>query len=167
MENPYATNVTNPVASSDSHGSAAITPAIIQALAGTKPWVRFCSVLGFIGCGLMGLGGLAMLGVGLFAGTTGEGGPVMGAPMIGIAAFYFVLGALYLFPSIKLWKYGTHIFNLMHSESVMDLEAALEAQRSFWKFVGIMICIMIGLYIVFFGLVMVGSIFMSGSIPSP
>ena len=36
----------------------------------------------------------------------------------------------------------------MLSNRMNDLEEALGAQKSFWKFVGIMVLVMIGLYVV-------------------
>jgi hypothetical protein len=65
-----------------------------------------------------------------------------------VGLLYAAMGVLYLFPSIKLWKYGSSIVRLMGSGSNADLIEALEQQRSFWKFVGIMILIMIVLYVV-------------------
>ena len=150
MDNPYATQQTDPMAA-PSHQQA-ITPNVIQALAGTKPWIRLCSIIGFIGAGLMMLGGLGMLlgavAMGSVLNETGANPAIGGLPFAAISIFYFLFGALYIIPSVKLWKYGTHILNLMQSQSVMDLEAALDAQRAFWKFVGIMICIVLGLYFV-------------------
>jgi len=61
---------------------------------------------------------------------------------------YAATGVLYLFPSIKLWKYGSSIVRLMGTGSNADLVEALDQQRSFWKFVGIMILVMIALYVV-------------------
>ena len=56
MDNPYAASAADP--SLQTQGT--VTPAMIQALQGTKPWVRFCSILGFIFTGLIFLG-LALL----------------------------------------------------------------------------------------------------------
>ena len=148
MDNPYASpaSASQPVVAPPGVG---MSPRVIQALAGTKPWVRFCSVIGFILTGFMFLGALGMLVVGGMA-------ELGGAAAFGVAAFYVILGVLYLYASIKLWSYGSHIRRLMMSQSIWDLEAALEAQRSFWKFVGIMILIALVLYAGFFALAVVG-----------
>jgi len=63
---------------------------------------------------------------------------------------YLVLSLLYLIPSIKLWKYGSAIYRLLSTNSIADLENAMEQQRSFWKFVGIMIIIMLAIMAVTF-----------------
>lgn len=170
MENPYMTSGINPVSQ---ESSSQITPGVLQALAGTKPWVRFCSIIGLIGTGFMFLAAVAMILVGFFAPASSSGGAKgldalgMGGGL-GLGAVYIVLGILYLFPSIKLWKYGSHIASLLQSNSSADLESALEAQRSFWKFVSIMMIIGIVLYIVGIAAVVIFSVSSASSaIPSP
>lgn len=146
MDNPYSSSGIDPASHT---GHASVTPGVIQALSGTKPWVQFCSILGFILTGFMVLAALFMiLGGGILA-AAGDGDtmPFAGFPAV-LGVIYIVVAFFYFFPSLKLWKYGSHIASLLGSNSVTDLEAALEAQRSFWKFLGIMICVFIGLYIV-------------------
>ncbi len=148
MENPYSTRGTDPVAQA---GGGLVTPGVLQALSGTKPWVQFCAILGFIFTGLILLGGIFMLiGGGLLASAGDRSSmPFAGFPVVmGLA--YLVMAFFYFFPSLKLWKYGSHIASLLGSNSVNDLEAALDAQRSFWKFVGILVCVGIVLYILLF-----------------
>ena len=138
----------------------AVDPRVIQSLQGTKPWVRLCSVIGFISSGLMLIGAFFMLIAGAALGGIGTFQP-QGAhqevaksalPFAGfqivIAILYGLIGVLYLFPSLKLWKYGSAILRLMSSGSPDDLADALDLQRAFWKFVGIMILAMIALYLV-------------------
>ena len=146
MDNPYLSSTSDPNALS-SPGS--LTPRILQILGETKPWVRLCSIIGFIFTGLILLGALVMLiaGGAIFAGNFGEGPAAIGAAMpVVMSLIYVGMAALYFFPSLKLWKYGTYILKLMNSQSMDDLEAALDAQRGFWKFVGIMIIIVIAIH---------------------
>lgn len=148
MENPYASSLSDSSSDSQLQG---LTPGVMQALGGTKPWVRFCSVIGFIATGMMVLGALAMLlaGGAMFAAGGTEAPAALGAAMpVVMCLVYLAIAALYLFPSVKLWKYGTHILKLMNSQSMNDLELALEAQRSFWKFVGIMILVVLVIYVI-------------------
>lgn len=141
MDNPYAspTQDLQPV-----YSQGGLSPGVLRALAGTKPWVRFCSVIGFITTGLLILAAVAILVAGGFGGMEGY--------VMGISFVYGLMGVLYLFPSVKLWQYGSNIYRLMGSQSMADLEAALEAQRSFWRFVGIMVLILIALYVVLIAL---------------
>jgi len=144
MDNPYA-------ASTPSHETPVYSPGIVdpqavQALQGTKPWVRLCSVMGFISTGFMLVIALIMLLGGAFMPTQKQAFPFAGFQFV-MGLLYAAMGILYLFPSIKLWKYGSSIVRLMGSGSNADLIEALEQQRSFWKFVGIMILVMIALYV--------------------
>lgn len=158
MENPYSASLADP----SQHSQGQVTPAMIQALQGTKPWVRFCSILGFICTGLIFLGALSMLAFGtMMSGSMADSGLDMpfGGFSVLISGVYILLGLLYLFPSLKLWKYGSRIVDLMGSQSTEDLEAALDAQRSFWKLVGIMLAIFIGLYVIIIGITLVAGVF--------
>lgn len=151
MENPYqASSHSAYPASSGGH----ITPATLQALAGTKPWVRLCSILGFIGAGFMILAGLLMMTTGAMAGMGSRDAAGLGGFPVVMGITYLVLSIIYLFPALKLWKYGSAIVRLMSSNSTADLEAALDQQRGFWKFVGILMIIMIAITL----LAMVGGI---------
>ena len=116
-----------------SGNSNAVPVAVISALAGTQGWVRFFSVLGFIIFGLIALAALGML----FLGSWG----------VFASLIYMVLAGLYFFPTLKLSQYASRIASLRHTQSERDLVAALEAQRSFWTFIGIVTAIVLGLYV--------------------
>jgi NADH:ubiquinone oxidoreductase subunit 6 (subunit J) len=144
---PYATPVAGAYADSKSN---AITQGVVQALLRTKPWVRFISVMIFIGAALMLLGGLVMaLGVGFAGMKNGANafGPTLG-PSFGImlGAIYAVIAILYIYPAVKLWKYASRIGDLAQSGQAVDLEAALNEQRAFWKFFGVILALFLGLY---------------------
>ncbi len=128
----------------------AISTIVISHLVRTRKWVRLCSVLGFIGSALMVLAGLFMMISGGTLGTSSRigGAAYGGGLMLGMGLFYLVFAVLYIYPSLRLWQYASSISRLESSSTSFDLETALDKQRSFWKFVGIMICIMLGLYAV-------------------
>lgn len=132
--------------------SVEVTQGVLAQLAGTKPWVRFMAVLMFIGTGFMLLAGIFMLLAGGAMAAVGNSqmGPIPGGILVGMSVLYLVLAALYIYPAIKLWKYADRIATLLNSKSVTDLEGALGHQRSFWKFVGIMVIAIFALYIVAF-----------------
>lgn len=146
---PYsspASGVQPPVYTSN----ATVTQGVLQQLAGTKPWVRFLSVMMFIGAGLM----LILAAVFAVMGGTiasASKNPVFGGAFgFVFAGVYAVLGVFYIFPAIKLWKYATYIASLLISGDSVDLEKALNQQRSLWKFVGIFVLVIISLYALFF-----------------
>ncbi|MGH7135769.1 MAG: hypothetical protein ACREHD_08520 [Pirellulales bacterium] len=112
---------------------------VIELLAQTRPWVMFIAILGFISSGLMILGGLFAAVVLVAMGGAG----VLEAAVILV---YPVLGVVYYFPSQFLVRFAQRIRDLRHSHNVADLEAALAAQKSFWKFCGIFLAFVIALY---------------------
>jgi len=152
---PYITPATYPPAVPIPDDAGTVSATAVQQLAATKPWVRFISVMTFVGAGFMliAAAGMAVLGVvGGVAGRRMPAGPannpftsVMG---FGLAALYVVLAIVYIFPGIKLWKYANAIAALIESGRNKDLVAALNQQRSFWKFVGIMLISIFVLYFI-------------------
>ena len=80
--------------------------------------------------------------------NTASTSPFGGKEFLLIAVIYAVMAFVYVFPAIKLWKFANLIGSLVSSSSLADLDAALNEQRSFWKFIGIMVIIMISLYVV-------------------
>jgi len=144
MDNPYAASA--PSFETPVYSPGMVDPRAVQALQGTKPWVRLCSVIGFISTGFILLAALIMLFGGAFMPTQKQAFPFAGFQFV-LGLLYAAMGVLYLFPSIKLWKYGSAILRLMSTGSNADLIEALEQQRSFWKFVGILILVMIALYV--------------------
>ncbi|HVX60867.1 MAG TPA: hypothetical protein VHC19_09700 [Pirellulales bacterium] len=136
---------------SEWHGGVA-TPRAIEILLQTRPWVRFLSVLGFIATALMAVVGL--LGGGL--GLAGAGGNTPAVVMLA----YVPLSLVYFFPSLFLWRFADRISKLQTTQAASDMESALEAQRSFWRFVGIAVALVLALYVVLLGLMVPLMLFM-------
>lgn len=112
----------------------------------TKPWVRFLSVLGFIGLGFALLGGIGVAVLSVLP----VGGKSFGPQMLGFGVGYIALALVYLPPVLYLSRYASRIGRLLNSGSPEDLQDALKAQKSFWKFVGVLTLVMIALYALVF-----------------
>lgn len=156
---PYASPALNAPSMSRSSDSV-ITEGVVRELAGTKPWVRFMSVLLFIGTGFLVLIALVMLLMGGAMAQAAPSNPMfaggMGAVIGGV---YLAMALFYIYPGIKLWKYASRIGELVQSANAGSLEAALREQRKFWKFVGIIMLIFLILYaLIFVGAIMMGLI---------
>jgi len=80
-------------------------------------------------CG--GFMALGAVGIVIGAAVSGEPGMFFLAPM------YVIYAALYLAGSYYLLLYGLRIGSFQRTHSFGDLEAALVAQKSFWKLLGI------------------------------
>jgi len=126
------------------------SPGVVEILRSTKPWVRFLGVLSAIGMGFMVLGSVFVM---VAAGSS----RLPGLPA-GMGLVYLLVAGLYLPPVIFLNRYASRIGDLLASHSSQDLEEALRAQKSFWKYVGIVTVIFLALYI----LVIVGVIIFAG-----
>jgi len=127
--------------------SHAITPRMIDCLRQTKPWVRFLSILGFIGVVFMLVAGLVMIAVGAVgARFAREFGGGVGAALLGL--LYILMAVLYVFPSVFLFRYASAIARMTLGHPAEAMETALAAQKSFWKFVGVLMMVMLGLYAV-------------------
>ena len=159
MENdPYSTPLAN-VHSSGFTGNAEVSQGVIQQLAGTKGWVRFISVLMFIGAGLMLLFAVIMVVMGSAMASLTKSPMFSGGFGIVLAVIYGIFAFIYIFPALKLWKYASCIGSLIASGASSDLEMALNEQRSFWKFIGMIFLVLLSLYaLIFIAAIVLGGI---------
>jgi hypothetical protein len=127
-----------------------VTQDMIESLNQTRPWVIFLSVLGFIGAGFLVLGAFFMLVAGILGSTVGGAtgaGAMPVAATIGLFFAYLVLAVVYVIPCVQLVKYGMAIGRIP-GEGAAAIEDSLRRQKGFWRTVGIMTLVMIGLYII-------------------
>lgn len=120
---------------------------LLSPLLSTKPWVRLCSIVGFIFGALSIFGGVGLIA----AGSASSSSLGMGMPMGGLGAIYLIFGALYFIPSVFLFKYASAISLAESSNSMVDVTDALKYQKSFWKFAGIVVLLMIVLFVLGIG----------------
>lgn len=137
--NPYAAPVVagaNPDAGV-AHGDA-ITEQIADVLRRTRPWVLFIAILGFLGAAFMVLLGviLVIFGASDAAGTSDAQLPF---PTWVLGLLYLALVPVYAWPSLKLMKYSGRILEFLELGGAARLAAALDAQRSFWKLMGVFV----------------------------
>ena len=124
-----------------------ITSPMVEYLRQTKPWVRFISILGFIGTAFLLLAGLfLMVGSGFLSSRFGSA--LGGVPTALIGLIYVVLGALYIIPVVFLFRYATGIQKALTMDLISGMEDALRSQKSFWRFVGILMLILLILQVV-------------------
>jgi predicted transcriptional regulator len=103
--------------------------ALADILRRTRPWVLLMAIMFFIGVALMLITGV---GMGLFGLASGE--PEALAMMI----VYPVFALLYIMPGVYLWQYASRIERYITDARTDQLASALDAQRSFWKFTGVL-----------------------------
>lgn len=150
--NPYGAPISDPHSTANSEVSA----LAMEMLRRTKGWVLFLSIIGYISCGLMVVAALfMMLGMSVMSSQVDTGLPMGFA---GLGLIYLILAALYIYPCVKLTQYSSSIKRLLASQSTIDLETALDHQRGFWKFCGIMALIMVSLYALIFVVAIIAGI---------
>ena len=151
-DNPYQATKLTEFSSPAGEADPTLDRAVSM-LSQTKPWVRFISVMMFLGCGFMVLGG-----VGLIIGSAAGGFGMPGVTGFIIGGVYIVMALFYIVPAIFLWMYADRIKLFVQERSTGTLASALEAQKSFWKFVGIIMLIVIAIYAVIFVFALVGGV---------
>jgi hypothetical protein len=103
----------------------------VRILRKTQPWVTLVSNFGLVCAGLIGVTGAVTV--------TGMAGNRVERTHIAAWLLYPALVALYLVPSLQLRKYARRIDLFVAQGHTVQLEAALEAQRAFWRFAGIFV----------------------------
>jgi hypothetical protein len=114
--------------------SAPASEAVTSLLAQTRPWVKLMAVLAFVANALILL---AVVGVVLRGGDTMKASALV--PML-------FLSLLYVPPAVFLWSYAGGIAELQRGGGQNALEKALRSQKSFWKYVAILSCVLLALY---------------------
>jgi hypothetical protein len=126
-----------------------LTPASVAFLNETARWAKFISIVGFVGLGFLVL-------VGLFAGSIFSMIPqemdTMGSAglMKGFGAFfgfmYIGMAILYFFPLYYLFQFSVKIKRAFQTNDIPVLEQSFEYLKSHYKFIGILMAIMLGFY---------------------
>src|SRR5262245_8761737 len=111
----------------------------------TAPWARLMSVLLFVSSGFMLIGAL-VLTLGMAAGALASGRGASGrgeqvAPMLVVGIGYAIVGLINIVPASLLWRFASRASEYATNASMELLERALDAQRSYWKFMGIFVIV--------------------------
>jgi hypothetical protein len=147
-QDPY----TAPAASLEGYGHAGsneVVAVVIDQLARTKVWVRLISILIYIGAAFLVLAGIFMgIGGGAAMMASREGANFGVGFGIGMMLVYVLIALVYIYPAMKLWAYATRIAALVRDRNTLSLEQALNEQRKFWKFCGVVAILFLGFYAV-------------------
>jgi len=119
-------------------------------LARTAPWAHLLAIVGFVSVGLMILVGVGAGAVGLATGR---------AETAVLMAIYPLSALVYFFPSLYMLQYAKRSRRFAQGgQSLAELEAALDAQRRFFKFaaiatvVGVAIAVLVFVGVVLFSI---------------
>ncbi len=131
--------------------SQALDQNALTEIQGMKPWLRFMSVLGFIGSAMCLLAALGMVAAGALipAGQNADANPAASAFfMFGLAILYVLLAIPYLFLSLRLHRAANVAGDVLAQPTAENLAAFLTHHRKFWKLIGILSIAGIFLYII-------------------
>lgn len=139
----------------------ALSDRMLASLNATRPWVKFLAIVGIVGIALAVLFGLAMI-TGMFAGFVMPGTPkISGLFGTVFGIFYFVMALIYVMPILYLFRYAKAITGIQGAAAMAAFEDALKQQKSFWKYLGVLVIVLIVIYILFFVISMIGGMYMA------
>ena len=144
-------------------------------------WAKFLAVLGFINvllifgvaAGLMSLGTFLpqlnyilqnenlptkQLGEAGFDISTFDMGAYSYAPLV-IGIFYILIGIVYLFPIVYLFRFGSNAHTALRTGSEINLEKSMTSLKSHYKFLGMFIIITFVIYIILAIVGVIGGMF--------
>jgi uncharacterized protein involved in cysteine biosynthesis len=150
-QNPFS-GPRSPAVALETAPDAQLSGTMLTTLKKTAPWVRFIAILGFIGAGIGVLCGVVfLLGGGAFLtqALASSENAALAAAGVGAALgiIYFGAALLQFFPSFFLYKYSSKLRNYSLTLNNDELESAFKYNKSFWKFSGILVIIVIALTI--------------------
>ena len=147
--NPYQSPAAETQALEPLTAQTILTETMLKHLNDASPWLRFMGVMGFVTSGMIALGGISSLAFLPLMGSVWSilpdpFGSILGsiAPAMALYSFYF-LGAAVLsfFPALFTYRFGAKIKNFMQSNSISEMELALQNNKSLWKFNGILMIV--------------------------
>lgn len=124
-------------------GDVFMTERAMDMLRQTRPWVMLFAILLWIAVGLMAIFGFfGLLAVVVSIGTAN---PSAGLGAGVVMLLFAAISLLYIMPALYLTRYASRIGQLQTMRRPDLLEQALESQKSFWKFFGVLTLIMIAI----------------------
>jgi hypothetical protein len=125
-----------------------ISEISLSELASIRKWAFFLAIMGFIGSAFMILFGLFF---GVLSKFIPQEGGTSKFPGIIMMLFYFIIGIIYIFPSMFLFNFSSKIKTALATHSESLFAEALNYLRLFFKFIGIMV--IVGIVFVFLGII--------------
>lgn len=118
---------------------------VLGMLTTTYKWTKFLGIMGFIACGFIVLAAFSMIALGNnISALSGMPEQILGGTLIGI--LYLLAGLLYFFPSWYLYQYSEKLQKAVQSKNEDQLVLALDKNKSFFRFVGIMTVVTLIIY---------------------
>ena len=125
----------------------------------TARWAKFMAILGFVFCGLFVI--VAVFAGSIFAtafsalGTAGFGA----AGGVFISALYILIALLYFFPCLYLFNFSAKMQTALRNNDQEQLNLSFKNLKSCYRYIGILMIIGLGFWLLAFILMGIGSAF--------
>jgi hypothetical protein len=127
----------------------------------TRKWTMFFAILGFIGLGLMLVIGLVagslirkftsgMSGVEGMEGMGSSMGAAGGMASVMMIIVMLIFAAIYFFPLLYLLKFSQHAKRAVATCDANEMTLAFKNIKSYWKYMGILVIILLAVYLIIF-----------------
>ncbi len=120
----------------------------------TRKWTMFLSVLGFVGVGFMILIGLVLMFMGPAMSQQIPSSVPFKIGYLGI--IYLILGAVYFIPIYYLFTFSNKMRNALYANDMDILTSAFKYLRNYYRFIGVLVIVLISLYILIMLAVVIG-----------
>lgn len=149
-------DITNPYKStqSDLNEQKLVVPqgffsgTMISYLKAASPWIKFMSIIGFIGTGFMILAAIGILFLLPFIRNAisyeyafVNSSFLLRSMNAALGVVYLAMGIIYIFPAKYLYGFSSKINLFLKTKDEHAMEHALANNASFWKFNGILVII--------------------------
>lgn len=118
----------------------------------TAKWAKFISIVSIVMGAFLAISAVF---AGSFLNSAGAGDVLPFSTTL-LAIVYFVMAALVIIPNIFLLNFSNKAISALRSGSESELTIAFRNLRSYYKFIGILTAIVIGLYVLIFFFAIVG-----------
>ena len=111
-------------------------------------WGKFLAIMGYIFIGLA-----LLASIGIFGGSASTESTLLPGTSIGTGVFgmvYLLLIVLYYFPTTYLYRFSVRVRRAVESEDTSAYTSAFENLKSLFKFSGILVIVLLGLYLIAF-----------------
>lgn len=137
-------NITNDSLESGSQLSISIRAT--KYLAETGRWGKMLSIIGFCFIGLIVI--FSLFAGTIFSSLSGQSGAGnLPFPGFLISVVYILMGLIYLFPILYLFRFSIKIKTALLNKDGGILEVAFENLKSHYKFIGIFTVVFLGIYL--------------------
>lgn len=124
-----------------------LTKEALSNLYETRKWTHFLAIMGFIFIGFMILMGFAIKS---FLASMGEDAPQMPYSSTLLGFIYLMIGLLYFFPVLYLFKFSKWMKTALANNNPSDLNEAFKNLKAHYRFIGVLTIITLCFYVVMF-----------------